>query len=155
MFAKCRKRAYGVRVYKAPVGTHICNVLEDAEYTTDAEHPYVVTGTRGEQWVISEEALKASYDFSQPGKTAMDNGIETVVFTRIDMALRWCELRPLGEGPFSIDTGYAVLIGNRPEIDHLWGDFVMASDDNGAPSSTEQWIVNGRVFFDTYQLVEE
>ena len=154
-FLPVTKKAYYVHVSRPERGTGVYNVLEDSHYTTDEFQPFVLTGTRGEQWAVSQEKLTKAYQISEE-EAARIGPYQKVLFTRDgDPVPCWAAIVPITEGPFEIRTPVGtVLHGNRAGVEHGWGDIIMAADDGGQPSAVDRWIVNGLVFFDTYQLSE-
>lgn len=150
------KRVYPVHCSCPARGTVVHNYLEGADYVTDDDNPFVITGTRQEQWTISRDHLLKTYQLTESEVESI-GPTPRLIFTREGRPVRyWANLVPSEVGPFEVRTkGGYVLVGNRLGVRHGWGDFIIASDDNGKPSETDRWVVNGLVFFDTYQLLED
>lgn len=148
------KRDYKVQLSKPPIGTKVHNFLEDADYVTDEKQPYVLKGTQGEEWCISLDKLRKGYDVAENPDTALMFMSPQQITTKPGGTVTWAKLVPVENGTFQVSTSWGtVLTGNRPGIPHGFGDIIMAADDNGQPSMTDRWIVNGAVFMDTYKLV--
>ena len=145
---KFTKRTYRVRVYRPPPGTHVYNFLEDAHYTVSEDMPYVIIGTMGEQWPVSEETLLSQYDVVKSSfRLIKENPVD--LFTKKTPDPVWAELRPIQLGEFTLRD----MKGNRQGVDHMFGDFIVCPNKDGEPDKEKSWIVNGVVFFRTYQVV--
>lgn len=151
------KRPYYVQCHRPPLGTKVHNYLEDSDYVTDENQPFVITGTRGEQWPISKEKLLKGYTLNEMDIQARIHEVPYIIYARVgNPEPVWAALMPIQGGQFEVPTSWGtVLTGNRPGIEHGWGDVIIAADDHGKPSESDRWIVNGRVFFDTYQVMED
>ena len=53
--------SYDVKIEKVAPGTKVHNKLENADYVTDENRCFVVTGTAGEQWSVNGDKLKNKY----------------------------------------------------------------------------------------------
>lgn len=155
-FLPAFKRVYPVHCSCPARGTVVHNYLEGADYVTDDDNPFVITGTRQEQWAISRDRLLKTYQLTESEVESI-GPTPRLIFTREGGPVRyWANLVPSEAGPFEVRTAYGTILhGNRDGVEHGCGDFIIASDDNGKPSETDRWIVNGLVFFDTYQILEE
>lgn len=152
----CQKRVYEVSLcrgnpaarYNTPNAGEVYNVLEDVTERVQ-EGCYVCRGTMGELYVLPEARLSA-YDVVP---TVLDDTWRTVC-TKPQSAL-YCYRRPVG--PFVLQTAYGAMHGNRAGVEHGSGDVVVCAAlpaaDGWAPDEADCWIVNGRVFADTYQAL--
>lgn len=102
--------------------------------------------------MVDREKLLSTYIFEEKDLQALELGIPCTVNTKQDYNPVWAELHPVPEGHFTVKTAWGdVLTGNSDDVEHLFGDFLVAANDHKAPSDTDRWIVNGEVFFNTYR----
>lgn len=152
---KFAKRSYRVRIRRGRTGEPVYNVLEDAHYSVNDKQPFILTGTVGEQWCIGEEKLLKQYQITKEQLDSIGT-TDQWLFTRQTPECVWASLVPIEQGTFTVDTSWGTtLTGNSEGIEHMYGDFKVYADLNGAPNTNDCWIVNGYVFFHTYQAVEE
>lgn len=173
-----KKKQYDIWCCIPKLGTQVYNRLEHATYVTSPEKNnfVVLSGTVGEQWVISFEKLLKTYtpsseetilsvlhrEFGLQGGTPYAQRIQACavqygatadwfkVHPRTDSTCYWACFVP-SQYQFAINTAWgSVLLGNRIGIPHGWGDFVVCSEVNGSPNLNDRWVVNGAVFATTY-----
>lgn len=157
---RTHKKNYEVYVCMPPIGTKVHNFLEGTDYVTTKEKRFVISGTRGEQWVIDAAKLAKTYQTldGQPLNTKtlnIKNGIMpwVKVKTRPDASIVWACFLPKKYRSFPVKTSWGdVLMANRPEVRHGYGDFLVCADANGRPNFSDMWVVNGEVFPTTYDL---
>lgn len=140
-----------VRVRRPAPGTKVNDTLHNSGTATTEAEPYIVTGTVGEEWCCSLEKLVQTYNISREDAEGIGDHFTTLC-TRVgsDATVVLAALMPVEGGVFEVITPTGnVLSGNQPGLDHAWGDFIITSMED----SNDQWVVNGRVFFNTYQLV--
>ncbi len=110
------------QIYNVPEQPGVVyNFLEDA-YEKVGETGYVVTGAAGEMWPIGEKAV-GKYRILPEDITNEPQEVETVELDTV-----YAAIRIPAEMPFTLETDYgekALLRGNRPEIGHSAGDYVM------------------------------
>lgn len=153
------KLSYEITVHKPPKGTEVYNFLEDCHYTTSEIHPYVLTGTRGEQWVVRGEKVCSTYTFNGQEITLdqlEDLGEEPITIQTKEGPKNMAMQIP-SEISMPIETSWGdELIANRGGIDHDDGDYIVCSvDKDGTPNLEDRWVVNGAVFDDTYDQSKE
>lgn len=154
-FLKVRRRSATVKVCRPPVGTHVTTLTGAGDYVTTEERPYVVTGPRGDRWTVSEHELVRDYSCAQCTAAVLSDNDITVMTQEHDDSYEWACLYAIEDGPFvmfNYDEGRE-QIGNSPEVEHGWGDVVVASDAGGMPSDIHRKVVNGLAFFDMYGFV--
>ena len=133
----------------------VYNVFEDS-YAEVNEGGLVVTGVAGEMWPIGESALK-KYNVSIEQLSFEPIEVDTVETGDI-----LCGVQIPVETEFILETDYGVKVilnGNRPEIEHGNGDFVLVSakSENGryVPDFSDSGrIVNGTIFDMLYKAVK-
>lgn len=134
-------------------------------YITTKEQPFVLAGTRGELWVVSPKSLANTYCFLQNGQPIPIN--QDSLNKRLNKAgqLDWTVIRSKGDTgtptmalfapanmKFQIQTSWGTTLNvNDVGCDHGKGDFVVCTMlPNRQPNLQDRWVVNGRVFADTY-----
>lgn len=167
-YRRTHKKKYTIVASMPPEGTEVTNFLENAHYTTSNEKQFVLTGTVGEQWVIDVNKLCKTYTFEDGTPITKDALAKKVMagykdcakypcikpfaVTSIPGVDNWAIHIPLGY-TFPIQTSWGdTLICNAPGIRHGKGDYIVCSDNNGAPNLSDMWIVNGAVFPNTYDM---
>jgi hypothetical protein len=153
---KVVKKMYEIRARYAEVGERVYNFLEDAHYVTSSEKCIVLTGTAGEQWVITAEKLQKTYMLNgEPivGNVAEIFATEQVVETKAGAEVYFAEFLPV-EQKMSVKTSWGeVLQANRDGVPHGDGDYIVCSSkEDGAPNHDDRWVVNGLVFANTYEF---
>lgn len=154
-FLRVRRRSVTVKVRRPPVGTHVTTLTVVGDYVTTVERPYVVTGPRGDRWTVSERELTHDYSCAKCTAAVLADNDITVMTREYDSSYEWACLYAIEDGPFVVsnyDEGRE-QIGNSPEVEHGWGDIVVASDADGRPSDIHRKVVNGLAFFDMYEFV--
>ena len=118
------------------------NILEQNEWTTSPDKPYIITGTYGEKWPIGLEELN-SYDVKPfnigiiPIKIATKDSDEQefLIAYKVDEKVTNTMVIPenafMGDG---IDT-HRILLVNSPlsQIPHNGGDYIIAKHIPGKP----------------------
>ena len=130
----------------------VYNVFEDS-YAEVNEDGIVVTGIAGEMWPIGESALK-KYNVSVDQLSFDPIEVDTV-----ETGAVFCGVQIPVETEFTLETDYGkkvMLKGNRPEIEHGKGDFILVSakTENGrfVPDFSDSGrIVNGTIFDKLYK----
>lgn len=167
MWKPTSKRLYSVYMCRPALGTKVSNFLEGSSYVTSVDKPYVLSGTQGEQWTIDVVKLGKTYTFEsgEPITAASlqakfgDSQFDWVKITTIvDQSKRvrnWAMF--LGNGADTVSlpvkTSWGeTLYANREGVPHGDGDFLVCSDNNGAPNLDDMWVVNGCIFPATYDM---
>ena len=167
-YKRTHKKKYTIEVSMPPEGTVVFNHLENVVYKTSKEKPFVLTGTRGEQWVIDPAKLCKTYtleDGSPLTKEVLQRKvvpgwkdcvkypcIKPFRITSIPGVDNWAIHVPK-QYVFQIPTSWGdVLTVNNPEQDHDLGDYIVCADAGGYPNLNDRWVVNGSVFPDTYDM---
>ena len=153
---KAIKKAYEIKACCAAPGKRVYNFLEDSYYVTSSEKCIILTGTVGEQWVITAEKLQKTYLLNgKPiaGNVAEIFATEQVVTTKAGSELYYAEFLPI-EQKTSVETSWGeVLQVNRDGIPHGDGDYIVhSSNKDGSPNLNDRWVVNGLVFAKTYEF---
>lgn len=161
---KTHKKSYEVYVCRPLPGTECHNKLEDANYVTDENRQFIISGTVGETWVIDIDKLAKTYYFADGGsispitlqnKCRPDGQMDwQKMKTQTACDINWALLIPSGVENFPVQTSWGdTLLANRPGIGHGLGDFLVCSDNGyGQPNLNDVWVVNGLVFPMTYDL---
>jgi hypothetical protein len=127
----------------------------------NSNNGYVVRGTAGELWVISEDKLVQKYEQTEnqpnvPFLTEINDGrgdidewwVPIVTKTGNDAPINYAYRLPVGQ-QMEVKTSWAVLLANDPNVEHGKGDWIVAAD----PEFKDQWVVNGLIFDKTYQII--
>lgn len=164
----CKKR-YEITAEMPLEGTRVYNKFEQANYVTNSEKQFVLTGTAGEQWVIDVNKLAKTYTLADGRPITKDILSRMVVGTTNEFGLRVPVIKPFKiattRGPinwaihipinyvFQIPTSWGdILTVNAPNINHGHGDYIVCSDIYGCPNLNDRWVVNGNIFPDTYDM---
>lgn len=158
-YKAARKKQYQIWCCLPPVGTHVHNFLENIDYTTSDAARFVLSGTRGEQWVIKGDKLAKTYTFAdgtpinaetlRKYQDKSGNASWFRVQTSGDASRVWACFVPAAY-TFPFQTSWGNMMCNQKGIPHGYGDFIIRSDAGGQPSSSGGYVCNGAVFADTY-----
>lgn len=146
MYYPYKKRTdYYVNYEFVEPGTIVYNYLEDCEYESTAEKNVKLIGTVGEEWLTSEEKLYSIYDCNEQG-VAYPLSNAKVVWVRMadgceQIATRWGDVL----------TANLAVNSRGQALPHGNGDMVACSDNGGSPNESDQWVINGAVFVNTYE----
>lgn len=169
------KIVYTIEAIKAKIGTIVINKLEQPEmlkrfgkdwfepdevteellaaakrgdiYIVSEEQPYVLRGTVGELWTISEEKLFKKYDIVDDETTTNLSKVRTKPDSSKCLA---CFVPEDILGTINTAWGTTLQI-NDPRVEHGKGDFVIAQLNNdGTPNLDDIYVVNGKIFATTY-----
>lgn len=134
--------SYDVKIEKVAPGTKVHNKLENADYVTDENRCFVVTGTAGEQWPVNGDKLKNKYGINPD---TVKEGEQTVA--HVDGGSDGIWAVPV-TGNHKIETSWGdVLETNAEGVEHGDGDFIVSN----TPDFSDTWVVNGSVFGNTYE----
>ena len=169
-----KKGVYSIRVRRATADEFlpdasgkgkIFNWLEDTCYQASEAKPFVLIGTRGEEWVVKPSVLQQTYRLLDG--TPIDIGAigeEPIGISTFDSedATHYFAVRVDMPQQFEQAAWGDILHGNKPvnskgdAVEHEEGDYLICSatrgDDGWKPNVDDRWIVNGAVFKDTYVL---
>lgn len=130
----------------------IYNILEHSMYKVSPGHDIILSGTLGEQWVVSRESFAKTYHvLNTTGKLGTN---WRKVATNPNNVVLFAER---AKGVQQIRTSWGeVLTANDPKTPfHGDGDVIMASMlPNGQPNMNDMWVVNGLVFKNTYRPLD-
>jgi hypothetical protein len=161
---KTHKKVYYAWICRPVPGTKCTNRLEGANYTTDQNKQFIISGTVGETWVIDFAKLAKTYMFADgtfidnntmKAKLGRDGQMDWVkVITQSQRPVQnWAIHLPLSIKNFPVNTSWGdTLLANRDGIGHGKGDFLVCADMNGQPNLNDVWVVNGEIFPSTYDL---
>lgn len=165
---KTRKIQYTIKA-RFSIGENIFNKIEGSRYVTNDAQCIVLKGTIGEEWVTTADSLQKTYVLKSgsvisdrvikdmKGKSRLGGWVEIMpskksynTFTNYALFLNIKKYRNI-----SIATSYGtVLVANRDGIPHGKGDFLVCGVlPNGKPDFNDMWVVNGKVFVNTYSTV--
>ena len=164
-----KKKKYSVWVCMPNLGTKVTNFLENANYITSKEKPFVIMGTAGETWVIDPRKLAATYQFPDGRPVTPEILRPMAVKYRNSACIDWFKLEtksgktqpynfamlwPLCSENYPVQTSWGeTLYANRSGIPHGKGDFIVcACTVNQTPDFADMWVVNGEIFPKTYDL---
>ena len=137
--------SYDVKIEKVAPGTKVHNKLENADYVTDENRCFVVTGTAGEQWPVNGDKLKNKYGIDPD---TVEEGEQTVAHVNGGSDGIWAV--PV-TGNHKIETSWGdVLETNAAGVEHGDGDYIVSN----TPDFSDAWVVNGAVFGNTYEESE-
>ena len=147
---KYRKRLdYSVKL-KMSDGSDVYDKTVDHTYKNTSSK-VVVTGTIGEQYPIALDRAQLTYIFEEDTLTRLNNGEEVEVKPQSNAP----SIYALQVTPVSVQgvvqKEYGNLSVNKADIDHGNGDWIICYEDD----TDELFVVNGKVFENTYQLYEE
>ncbi|MBR4320763.1 MAG: hypothetical protein IKP69_12100 [Oscillospiraceae bacterium] len=147
------QKANSGKIYNVPGQKGVVyNILEDA-YEKTGDTGYIITGVASEMWVIPPKALQ-KYDIMEHDITDEPQSVMTKETGTIFAAV---QIPVDKEFTLEVDYGEKVILkGNRPEIGHNTGDYVLVATKkmNGqyVPDFEDSGrIVNGAVFQTLYQ----
>ena len=162
-FKETFKIDYDVYVCKPKLGTKVHNILENTDYITDTKRSFVISGTVGETWVIDINKLIKTY-------CHIDNKIINQDEFDSDTLIDWLQFKTITEAnkeiyfaahlkpsikEYPVQTSWGdILYANRTGISHGSGDFILCTSINGRPNFNDIWVVNGKVFPNTYDIRE-
>lgn len=165
---KTRKIQYYIKA-RFSTGENIFNKLEGSRYVTNDAQCIILKGTVGEEWVTTIDSLKNTYVLKS-GSHITDRVIRDMkARSRVE---NWVEIMP-SKKSYNTFTNYAlflnikkhrnvniatsygtVLVANRDGVPHGRGDFLVCGVlPNGKPDFSDMWVVNGKVFVNTYSTV--
>lgn len=164
-----KKGVYVIKVRRATADefsgkSKIYNWLEDTYYQASEAKPFVLIGTRGEEWVVKPTVLQKTYRFLDGSIINVDEiGEEPVEITTFEdnNAQHYFAVRVDSNQQFEQAAWGDILHGNKPVnskgdiVEHEEGDYLICSATRGddgtwKPNIDDRWIVNGAVFKDTY-----
>lgn len=164
-----QKVAYEMWAKRAPIGQEVYNGLENADYTAKEGKDIVLSGTAGEQWVVSEEKLRSTY-------RAPDGNTSITLNTDDDKDNGWTKIASKADAPghptvyaiqipveivdFVVETAWGTeLLANHPYasdemLGHGEGDYMLAEIDKetGGPNLNDLRVVNHDIFVRTYDM---
>ena len=137
---KYRKRTdYYITYRIVEPGERVHNFLENADYETDLDHCVVLTGTVGEEWVVTKEKLRKSYvvgdadlEIGESGKVC-PKGDDNVIFGEV------------AQETTEVKTSWGTTLTAKP------GDIIAYNGNSGQPDENDRWVINGQVFKTTYE----
>lgn len=146
---RAKKKSYEIWARIAQVGETIYNILEGATYVAEEPNDIVLSGTAGEQWVISREKFAKTYH--------VVNGELTFFFKKVatNPSAGYVFVQQVKTIQQVRTSWGAVLTANDPRsvVPHGDGDFIVASPlPNGTPNLNDMWVVNGTIFRQTYNI---
>lgn len=151
------KGLYNIKVYKPTIGTTVYNFLEDVYYTTSDKKPFVLIGTRGEEWVVNPATLNK---YCLPDGSDIDaNSIGTtpITITTKQVPDTYYGIQVKYPTEFEQAAWGDILHGNREKnsrgdiVPHEEGDWLICmAAPTGEPNLNDMWIVNGSIVKDTY-----
>ena len=111
-----RKKNYNVYVCMPTIGTQCKNELEGVEYITDANTPFILSGTVGENWTIDLNKLMRTYKFADGSPINQDTFNKrlnknklldwTMLTTNPDATNVWAFHLPLSIKNFPVQTSW-------------------------------------------------
>ena len=155
-------KIYDVYACKPAIGTRLFNKYELSHYEIVNNNQFVISGTAGEQWVVSLEKLINKYMFVDGRQIT-----EEELFKRMNNGvIDWMHLKTNSKAfpvwafhvgnnvvDFPVTTSKGtVLIANSSKTHHGIGDFILCSDLGGQPNLNDCWVVNGNIFPLTYDM---
>ena len=160
---KTRKIEYCVWVQHAPIGLTIYNTLENSESVAKLERCVVVSGTAGEQWIISDSCMSDTYvNIDGTGISQIDdnprlNNGWTKIKAKSNGALRYALQLPIDIRNFPIiaEWGEELLANWDGSDGHGTGDFLLIeADADCTPRFDKMSVINYDVFLRTYDASE-
>ena len=173
---KCKKKQYIVKARKDENVKEVYNCLERSTVAV-REDEIILRGLFGEEWPIGKTKFLDRYE-SIGGGTLDELAekrffAETDVLTRVTDELYFSLFIPKekecavygmpSDKPSEIKykdkngKGYrAIFYANSKESisDHGNGDFVVCQSKNGYPDFDDVWVIDGKIFSETYRIIE-
>lgn len=149
-----RKKVYTVKVRPGRNGEKVHNYLENTDYVVSFDRPYIITGTVGEEWVVTENVLCKKYYITPSILVDLKRGKKVTVKSDAGDDYTNFAMRVDASVSGVIRTSWGdALIFNRAGIPHGAGDFIVCNvGRDGKPDFSDMWVVNGRVFETTYAM---
>ena len=179
-YKECQKIYYSVYACKPPKGAVVINKFEQVSAVrelggqtfftetdailnsliaegraniTDECTPYIIMGTAGELWTVSEDTLMTRYTL-EDGSPLMPSTLSIPSWVKVKTSPKsvklWACFVPKDVTGTVTTTWGARLTINDPSVPHGKGDFVIAVDKDGSPDVTDIYVVNGLIFASTY-----
>ena len=159
IYKPVKKKLYSVLVSKPDIGTVVVDKLGASYYRTTEEKPYVITGTRGEQWCVNLGVLNKTYEFMN-GTEITEKSIrclgEDAIEIRVkkDSTVHYAyKLSDMVKNLPVVTSWKETIFANRDGINHDGGDYIICAGYSGKPDTNDMWVVNGEVFNDTYNFI--
>lgn len=149
------KNTYTIQVYKPKIGTSIYNFLEKSSYFTTEERPFVMIGQKGEEWIVEANILVKRYTIN--GKDINEFFLDYISSEPVNITTKpiqsWAMQIPK-DISFKLSTAWGdSLVINDELKDGDFPDFIVCTDNYGAPNLNDRWVVDGNVFKETYSLL--
>ena len=126
----------------------------DVYMIKDANTEMALQGTVGEMWLIKKEKALKTYNFNES-----DLGGSKVIRDMVPKqdGLKNYAVRIPANIKGKIKTAWgAVLNVNSDGVEHGKGDFVICSvNEDNTPNLNDKWVVNGKVFENTYKIAQK
>lgn len=136
------KVKHEIEVYNWPTGK---------SYRTSEDSPFVITGTKGERWVVSTDELMSGYTLLD-GTPITESSISWQMYISPILLgdIFYAHHVDLKYHP-TIKTPLGNMVANASGIPHANGDFIVHPlDERGLPSPNA-YLVNGFIFYDIYK----
>lgn len=137
--------------------------LEKNAYIVNDKKRFVLSGTQGEMWTIDASKLASTYVFDTTKEQIGNESVKKKYIKGTDY-MDWHLLEtvpakgsnfavhvPVAQ-QFEIQTAWGSLLhGNTRGVNHGLGDMIVCGvTADGKPNLADRWIVNGKIFGDTY-----
>ena len=146
------KKVFQRQLYMPKEGTIIYNHLEKSSYVVDKNKPYVLIGSKKEEWCVDKKTLLKSYELSEEEIDKFEVGMAIKTITTKPGVLQWAMKINLDE-QIQIKTSWGEVLISNVGDGHGNGDWIICSDNGGAPDLNDRWILNGEIFEETIVMV--
>lgn len=145
----CKRLDYSVKL-KMSDGSDVYDKTVDYTYK-NTSGKVIVNGTIGEQYPVALDKAQATYIFEEDTLTRLNNGEEVEVKPQPNAPLIYAlQVTPVSVQGV-VQKEYGNLSVNKADIDHGNGDWIICYEDD----TDDLFVVNGKVFENTYQLYGE
>ena len=146
------KKIFDRQVYMPEIGTEIFNHLENSTYTVDENKPYVLIGSKGEEWCVDKKQLLKAYELTEEDLEKFHVGMEPETITTRPGVPQWATHIDLDE-QIKVQTSWGEILTSNIGEGHGLGDWIVCQDRDGAPNFDDRWILNGEIFEETMNII--
>ena len=148
-----KKKRYIIDAMKIKPGEEVYNFLEDCCHLSTEMDCIKIIGTVGEEWLVNTYELIRTYAFANGTPITCDNIPNGVFKITPKDTTETIFAEQVKDEQKVITIWGRILTANGSGISHGDGDFIVYGNLHEKPNHHDRWVVNGRVFVNTYQEV--